>query len=284
MPWEQMSTFSPAPGENEALEKFISELTSYLLNPQNRNEFKDNLSRAERGALKEMQTWNKDPYNPRVIRVQDKGSRFVVDWKSRYKSKTMEYLQDETTFKQTEEDPNKLIFEKVERWLEKWQGDEGLSEEACEWIKAHNPKPATLYANIKTHKTDWPYRFIMSSRGTATEYLARWIEFKLKPYAQLHDSYIKDTKSFLNYIESINETKAPLGPDTTLNSWDVVNFYPNCNTEMCINAVKRVAEENPQIDLEVPIECVFGKHLKSQCHQIMGALRTIFSPRSMGLR
>ena len=42
MPWEQMSTFSPTPGENEALEKFISELTSCLLNPQNRNEFKDN--------------------------------------------------------------------------------------------------------------------------------------------------------------------------------------------------------------------------------------------------
>ena len=69
----------------------------------------------------------------------------------------------------------------MERWLEKLQGDEGLSEEACEWIKAHNPKPVTLYANIKTHKTDWPYRFIMSSRGTTTEYLARWIEFKLKP-------------------------------------------------------------------------------------------------------
>ena len=49
MLWEQMSTFSPTPGETEALEKCISELTSYLLNPQNRNEFEDNLSRAERG-------------------------------------------------------------------------------------------------------------------------------------------------------------------------------------------------------------------------------------------
>ena len=52
---------------------------------------------------------------PRVIRVQGKGSRFVVDWKSRYKSKTMEYLQDKTTFRQTEEDLKKLISEKVER-------------------------------------------------------------------------------------------------------------------------------------------------------------------------
>ena len=99
----------------------------------------------------------------------------------------------------------------------------------------------------------------------------------------MHDSYIKDRKSFLKYIESINETKAPSGPDATLNSWDVVNFYPNCNTEMCINAVRRVVEENPQIDLEVPLECVW-KHLKSQRHQIMGALQRISSPRSTGLR
>ena len=93
----------------------------------------------------------------------------------------------------------------------------------------------------------------------------------------------KMPKSFLKYIESINETKAPLGPDTTLNSWDVVNFYPNCNTEICINAVKRVVEENPQIDLEVPIECVL-EALEITMSSIMGALQTIFSPRSMGLR
>ena len=62
---------STTAGQNVASEKFISERTSYLLNPQNRNEFKDNLSRAERGALKEMRTWNKDPDNPRVIKVQD---------------------------------------------------------------------------------------------------------------------------------------------------------------------------------------------------------------------
>ena len=170
----------------------------------------------------------------------------------------------------------------MERWLEKWQGDEGLSEEACEWIKAHNPKPATLYANIKTHKTDWPYRFIMSSRGTATEYLARWIEFRLKLYAQLHDSYIKDTKSFLNYIESINETKAPLGPDTTLNSWDVVNFYPNCNTEMYIDAVKRVVEENPQIDLEVPFECVLEALEITMSSKNRSFANSIFHPGQRG--
>ena len=91
----------------------------------------------------------------------------------RYRSKTLEYLPDETTFRETDGDPNELISRKVEGWIERWKGQEVLEDDECLWIKAHNPKPATLYANIKTHKPDWPYWFIMSSRGTATEYLAR---------------------------------------------------------------------------------------------------------------
>ena len=86
-PWEQMSSFPPTPRENAVLERFLIELFAYLFNPKNRNKFKDNLRRREREALKEMQRWNRDPENPRVIMVQDKGSRFVIDWKSRYSLK-----------------------------------------------------------------------------------------------------------------------------------------------------------------------------------------------------
>ena len=113
MPWEKMSTFSPTPGENEALEKSLTELSSYLFNPRNRNKFKDNLSRGEREALREMQEWNRDPDNPRVIRMQDKGSRFVINRKSMYKSKTPEYLTHETTFRETDGDSDELISQKV---------------------------------------------------------------------------------------------------------------------------------------------------------------------------
>ena len=81
-----------------------------------------------KGALKDLITWNKDPENLRVIRVQGKGSRFVVDWRSNYKSKTLEYLQDESTSRQSDENPNELISEKVDRFIERWQGDDGLSE------------------------------------------------------------------------------------------------------------------------------------------------------------
>ena len=78
--WKHKSDFSPCPGESETLEQFLTELQIFLFDPKNRNKFWDNLSTDEREALKDLQKWNKDPDNPRVIRVQDKGSRFVVHW------------------------------------------------------------------------------------------------------------------------------------------------------------------------------------------------------------
>ena len=72
----------------------------------------------QRGGFKRPErTWNKDPESTKVIRVQDKGSRFVVNWKSNYESKTLEYLQDKNTFRQSDEDPNEVISEKVDNFI-----------------------------------------------------------------------------------------------------------------------------------------------------------------------
>ena len=86
--------------------------------------------------------------------------------------------------------------------------------------------------------------------------LARWVEHHLQPFAQQHTSYIRDIQSFLKQLEYINETRAPLSDTTKLISWDIVNFYPNCNTKMCIEAIKRVLQTYLHIDLKVPTESI----------------------------
>ena len=62
------------PGQNEALENFLNKVMAYLFDPKNKRKFVDNLTHGEREALRDLSTWNKDEKNPRVIRVQDKGS------------------------------------------------------------------------------------------------------------------------------------------------------------------------------------------------------------------
>ena len=98
----------------------------------------------------------------------------------------------------------------------------------------------------------------MSSRGTATERLAKWLEYLLNPFAKIHDAYINYTESFLLYLEHLNLTRAPFKEGTKLISQDVTDLLTNCNTEKCIKAVKKVLETNANeysLDSSL-IECI----------------------------
>ena len=66
-----------------------------------------------------------------------------------------------------------------------------------------------------------------------------------KEYAQQHKVYIRDTKALLRYVEDINNTRAPLSEDSIMVSCDIKNFYPNCQTNLCIEAVGKVLHRRP---------------------------------------
>ena len=97
-PWDKTSTFSPTLGKSEALKEFISELEKYLFDPKNIRRVKDNLTREERVCLKRLSQWNKDKNCTKMFRVQDKGSRLVLESKERYKAKMLQYLEDISVF------------------------------------------------------------------------------------------------------------------------------------------------------------------------------------------
>ena len=110
-PWTPVSTFNPTPGENEVLETFLTELQNYLFDPENYRKVKDNLTQMQRNALRNLSTWNSNPNNDRMFRIQDKGSRLVIEWKDKYCEKMLSYLQDVSIFKEEAENP----FEENER-------------------------------------------------------------------------------------------------------------------------------------------------------------------------
>ena len=81
------------------LVEFLTEVMGYIFYPKNMGKRVGNLTSEERGALRDLSKWNKDPNNSRLIRVQDKGSCFVVDFKDSYEQKVNEYVGDPSTFK-----------------------------------------------------------------------------------------------------------------------------------------------------------------------------------------
>ena len=91
--------FSLRQGGNEVVEKFLAELYCKMFDPQNRKKVKPNLSREEKLALSKLKNWNRDTDCPRVIRIQDKGSKFVIDWKSNHIQNVSNYIGDSQIFR-----------------------------------------------------------------------------------------------------------------------------------------------------------------------------------------
>ena len=66
-----------------------------IFNPANRRKVKDNFNREERQSLQKLRNWNRKEENARIIRVEDKGSSFVVDFKSHYLQENLKMLDFE---------------------------------------------------------------------------------------------------------------------------------------------------------------------------------------------
>ena len=72
----------------------------------------------------------------------------------------------------------------------------------------------------------------------------------------MHGAKIKDTKSFLLHLEHLNDTRALFKDGTKLNSLDVENYYPKCQTDLCIQAVRTTLEKYATEFSDSKIKCI----------------------------
>ena len=213
------------------LELFLSNIRKDPLNPNNIRTAKDNLSSREHLALKNLR-------NPTtVIRMQDKGSRFVLLNSVDYEEKVLGQLQNDLHYKPLHSDPTAKHVYLVEKWCSKCLQKGEISPKIADWVNNKKAKPGVAFGNVKTHKEGNPLRLITSCCGTQIENLSAFTEFYLQPLACKLPSFIKDTTDLLNRIEQINND-GPFPGGTLLVSWDVVSMYPNIDNNLGLTAVK----------------------------------------------
>ena len=78
-----------------------------MFGPQNANKVNDNLTR-EIICLKKMSEWNNNENSERMFRVQDKGSRIVLESKERYNELMYKYLGDKSIFREDQVDQSQI--------------------------------------------------------------------------------------------------------------------------------------------------------------------------------
>ena len=176
-----------------------------------------------------------------VIRIQDKGSRFVVINSFDYKEKMLGQLNNELHYKPLQSDPTSKHISVVEKWCLKWLQKGEISPKIANWVNNRKAKPGVAFGNVKTHKDGNPLRLITSCCGTPIENLSAFTEFYLQPLARNLPSFIKDTTDLLNRIEEINRN-GPFPEGTLLVSWDVVSMFPNIDNNLGLTAVKNALD------------------------------------------
>ena len=136
--------------DNKGLEIFIKKIEKDLFNPENIKKVLQNLRKNETAALKDIRNWDKN-----VVRVQDKGSRFVVLDNDDY-IKKVEHQINRSSFQRLEYDPTKSFEVKVNTWVEKWSQMNILDKKWKSYIQTEYSTSGKMYWLIKTHENDNP--------------------------------------------------------------------------------------------------------------------------------
>ena len=78
-PWKPKLKIDLPKTGNQDLELFLNTMVKELLNPKKENRVQDNLKNTEREALFRLANYNKDIKSKKLIRIQDKGSRLIIE-------------------------------------------------------------------------------------------------------------------------------------------------------------------------------------------------------------
>ena len=212
------STFKPPGPPN--LEAFIAVNEINLSYCQTRAPHKQNLSIAEKQALKELQN-NKQI----VIKAADKGSGVVVMDREDYINEGLRQLNDTKFYEKVKENPTLTFNQEIEIELNSMLNKGEIDKKCKDYLFIKEPRTAQFYLLPKIHKgiLPPPGRPIVSANECPTERISEFVDFFLRPYVTEIKSYIRDTTHFIDIINKIGK----IPPQTKLVTLDVTSLYTN---------------------------------------------------------
>ena len=179
-----------------ALETFLATTENKLFDVHRaRHHPVSNLSKSEHKTLQQLRT-SKDI----LIRLQDKGSRFVILDRTDYIDKVESNLND-GSFDLVPSDPSSSYYQTLRDWGVKWVNKGEITQPLLDYIINSDAKPGKNYGLIKTHKPNNPIRLITFGNGTAVESLSSFTESYLHPCVKKELQILLDTTALLKMLK-----------------------------------------------------------------------------------
>ena len=162
--------------------------------------------------------------NEIVIRPADKGSGIVVLDREEYIESLEKEMEQSSAYEMANNNRTEEAHKKMKKLVNKVNRDGLASDGLKQYLKLRYVQKGILKGKPKLHKTNVPYRTIVSGIDTPTEKLAELTEHELKDFVEKSPSYIRDTTDFITKLRGVYE---PLPSDSILFFFDVVKLYPS---------------------------------------------------------
>ena len=213
---------------NPCVKTYVMFLTKIKIMKIMKNmKIKDNLSKEQRKALKEIRQIN----NNTKVYPFDKGSGFVVLSERDAINKTEEQLGKA---KAIDEDPTQKYTSKIQKHLCKFRKEKKFTDKEYFEIYPSDPIPPRLYATVKAQKPEknYPMRTVVSTIRTPpyeiSMYLVKIIQLTLN----------KSRHKIRNSVEFVGKAKTwKISPTEIQVSYDVVNLYPSVPLDKAIDVI-----------------------------------------------
>ena len=230
-----------------ALEFFISKNKLDLAECQIPPSGRDNISRDERTAIKQLANNTQI-----VIKPADKGGAVVVQDREKYIVEGLRQLSDPKFYVEVKEDLSQKHHKEIVNILDEMLRDGEIDRSCYLYLSDDKIRTPEFYMLPKIHKdrVNPPGRPIVSGNGCPTERISKFIDFFLQPNVKNIASYIKDTTDFLLMLDNLGT----LPPNCLLVTLDVSSLYTNIPNQEGRQATRisldstREGKTNPSTD------------------------------------
>jgi len=194
--------------------------------------------------------------NPDIIFTRaDKGNVTVALKKDTYINRIEELLNDKNTYEIVKKNPIVNTERKLNSMIKKWFQLNFISKQSYFSMHSTDSTLPKAYGLPKIHKTNYPFRIIVSSINTAlyplASFLHRIIQISLPPnfqrvknsfelYGSLSGKLIQDTDTLisLDVISLFTNIPQDLAIDSIVKRWTLIEKNTNIPMEEFISAVK----------------------------------------------
>uniref|UniRef100_A0A8C5QJ44 Reverse transcriptase domain-containing protein n=1 Tax=Leptobrachium leishanense TaxID=445787 RepID=A0A8C5QJ44_9ANUR len=251
-PLKEKSTFYPKSLISQEISTF-EQMVMTDLGKLKTSTKRDNLTKKEKGALKELAS-----NETMEIKPADKGGGIVIMTATYYKDEANRILGDTGTYRRLNKNPSKDIQQKFDEYLEQGHTLGILNNHEFKYLKVTHPRTPVFYFLPKIHKDQAkpPGRPIISGVGSISSRVSEYLDHQLQPYVVNTKAHLKDTTDVLNILKEV-----VWQDDFLLVTSDVQSLYTIIPHEKGLEAIEYFLKQTDTLQPEQTVFILEGIRL-----------------------